>query len=46
MTLQELERSQEAAERHYIAEMARVLAESWNAKAKALADRLRSETGR
>jgi hypothetical protein len=36
----------EAAERRHRAELARILAESWNDKAKALADRLLSEAGR
>ena len=44
--LQQFMESQEAAERQHRAEVVRALAESWNAKAKPLADRLRSEAGR
>lgn len=46
MTLRKLMESQEAAERQHKAEVARALVESWNAKAKIMADRLLSEAGR
>ena len=46
MTLRELVEAQEAEERHHRAEITRVLVESWNAKTKALPDRLLPEAGR